>query len=305
MNYPAIEITNLQKTYASGQVALKGISLTIQQGEFFGLLGPNGAGKSTLINILAGVTKKSGGTATVLGHDTEKEPMVTKRLLGVVPQEISIDSFFNVEETLKYQSGYFGIWNNMPYIDELLTHLSLADKRTTNTRALSGGMKRRLLVAKAMVHRPPVLILDEPTAGVDVELRQNLYAHLRKINQEEGVTILLTTHYLEEAEALCNRIAIVNNGTVVALDTTENLLRKLGEDRQLVVTLKAFSSIPETLKQFRPEFDQKNLKLTLHFAADEYERVLHSLADTQLSIQHFRVKEEDLEDIFIKLTSQK
>jgi ABC-2 type transport system ATP-binding protein len=205
--------------------ALRGVSLEINEGEFFGLLGPNGAGKTTLISILAGLCKPTEGSAKVMGFDVQAEFRQARKLLGIVPQELVFDPFFTVRETLEFQSGYFGVRNNDDWIDEILENLGLTDKADKNMRALSGGMKRRVLVAQALVHRPPVIVLDEPTAGVDVELRQSLWQFITRLNRE-GHTIVLTTHYLEEAQELCNRIAMLKKGQIVALDTTANLLQR-------------------------------------------------------------------------------
>jgi len=218
----AVSIVDVVKHFGSVQ-ALAGVSLDIAAGEFFGLLGPNGAGKTTLISSLAGLVRPDAGTLRVLGHDVIKDFREARRLLGVVPQELVFDPFFNVRETLRIQSGYFGIRHNDDWIDEILANLDLTSKAEVNMRRLSGGMKRRVLVAQALVHKPPVIVLDEPTAGVDVELRQGLWQFVRRLNSE-GHTIILTTHYLEEAEALCNRIALMKQGRVVALDTTANLM---------------------------------------------------------------------------------
>lgn len=219
---PAVSIVDVVKRFGSLQ-ALAGVSLDIEQGEFFGLLGPNGAGKTTLISALAGLVRPDAGTLRVMGHDVIRDFREARRLLGVVPQELVFDPFFNVRETLRIQSGYFGIRKNDDWIDEVLANLDLTGKADVNMRRLSGGMKRRVLVAQALVHKPPVIVLDEPTAGVDVELRQGLWQFIRRLNGE-GHTIILTTHYLEEAEALCNRIALMKQGRVVALDTTANLM---------------------------------------------------------------------------------
>jgi ABC-2 type transport system ATP-binding protein len=219
---PAIRIHQVAKRYGALQ-ALGGVDLEVAQGEFFGLLGPNGAGKTTLISSLAGLVRPDSGTLAVMGHDVQSDYRNARRNLGVVPQEIVFDPFFSVRETLQFQSGYFGIRNNDAWIDEILAHLDLTAKAHANMRALSGGMKRRVMVAQALVHRPPVIVLDEPTAGVDVELRQTLWQFIRRLNQD-GHTIVLTTHYLEEAESLCSRIAMLKAGRVVALDSTENLL---------------------------------------------------------------------------------
>ena len=240
---PALTLENISKIYparprsmmqwlssspqASGLRALDNVSLTVEHGEFFGLLGPNGAGKTTLISILAGLARASSGTAKVCGHDVVTDFKQSRRSLGVVPQEIVYDPFFTVRESLRLQSGYFGLRHNDDWIDEVLGNLGLSDKADVNMRALSGGMKRRVLVAQALVHRPPVIILDEPTAGVDVDLRRTLWEFIARLNKQ-GHTILLTTHYLEEAEALCGRIAMLKGGRVVALDTTAALLARVG-----------------------------------------------------------------------------
>ena len=222
----AVLVEHLTKSYGSLQ-ALKNVSLDVKEGEFFGLLGPNGAGKTTLISILAGLCRPDSGRALVMGTNVQTNFIEARRLLGVVPQELVFDPFFTVRETLRFQSGYFGIRNNDDWIDEIMTHLDLTSKANSNMRSLSGGMKRRVLVAQALVHRPPVIVLDEPTAGVDVELRQSLWKFISRLNQD-GHTILLTTHYLEEAESLCGRIAMLKSGQVVALDTTQNLLARYG-----------------------------------------------------------------------------
>src|SRR5213595_1890104 len=218
----AIEVRDVHKRFGELQ-ALSGIDLEIRQGEFFGLLGPNGAGKTTLISVLAGLARADRGSARVMGHDVRADYRAARRSLGVVPQELVFDPFFTVRETLRFQSGYFGVRDNGAWIDEVMRHLDLASKAEVNMRALSGGMKRRVLVAQALVHKPPVIVLDEPTAGVDVELRQALWQFIRRLNRD-GHTIVLTTHYLEEAEALCERIAMLKQGRIVALDTTQNLL---------------------------------------------------------------------------------
>ena len=225
----AISFKHLTKHYGS-LVALNDVSLEIEEGEFFGLLGPNGAGKTTLISILAGLCRPTAGSVEVMGHDVQADFREARRLLGIVPQELVFDPFFTVRETLQFQSGYFGIKNNGEWIDEILHHLGLADKANKNMRVLSGGMKRRVLVAQALVHRPPVIVLDEPTAGVDVELRQSLWKFISRLNQE-GHTIVLTTHYLEEAQELCGRIAMLKKGQIVALDTTANLLARVNNSQ--------------------------------------------------------------------------
>ncbi len=225
----AVLVEHLSKSYGSLQ-ALNDVSLDVKEGEFFGLLGPNGAGKTTLISILAGLCRPDSGRAFIMGTNVQSNFIEARRLLGVVPQELVFDPFFTVRETLRFQSGYFGIRNNDDWIDEIMANLDLTSKANSNMRSLSGGMKRRVLVAQALVHRPPVIILDEPTAGVDVELRQSLWKFISSLNQD-GHTILLTTHYLEEAESLCGRIAMLKSGQVVALDTTQNLLARYGSHK--------------------------------------------------------------------------
>src|SRR5499426_1744037 len=220
----AVEFIEVSRRFGSVQ-ALSGVSLTVDEGEFFGLLGPNGAGKTTLISIAAGLTRADAGRARIQGHDVVRDYRAARRALGVVPQELVFDPFFTVRETLRIQSGYFGIRDNDAWIDEILHHLDLTGKADTNMRALSGGMKRRVLIGQALVHKPPVIVLDEPTAGVDVELRQALWRFIRRLNRD-GHTIVLTTHYLEEAEALCSRIAMLKQGRIVVLDTTQSLLRR-------------------------------------------------------------------------------
>jgi ABC-2 type transport system ATP-binding protein len=225
----AVAVEHLSKAYGNLQ-ALKDVSLEIKEGEFFGLLGPNGAGKTTLISVLAGLCRPDSGRASIMGTNVQTHFMESRRLMGVVPQELVFDPFFTVRETLRFQSGYFGLRNNDAWIDEIMANLDLTNKADSNMRSLSGGMKRRVLVAQALVHRPPVIVLDEPTAGVDVELRQSLWKFISRLNQD-GHTILLTTHYLEEAESLCGRIAMLKAGQVVALDTTENLLSRYGSHK--------------------------------------------------------------------------
>src|SRR5690348_11718781 len=221
----AIEARNVEKRYGALR-ALAGVSLEVAEGEFFGLLGPNGAGKTTLISIVAGLVRASSGEVRVLGADVVADYRRARRLLGVVPQELVFDPFFTVRETLRFQSGYFGLRRNDDWIDEVMRHLDLVGKADTNMRTLSGGMKRRVLVAQALVHRPPVIVLDEPTAGGDVELRRGLWRFIKQLN-DHGHTIVLTTHYLEEAEALCSRVAMLKQGNVVALDSVKNLVRSI------------------------------------------------------------------------------
>lgn len=279
--------------------ALRGVDLTIHQGEFFALLGPNGAGKSTLINCLAGLTRPDSGSLSIMGHDTVSDFRAARRALGVVPQELVYDPFFTVRETLQIQSGYFGLRNNDAWIDEVLFHLGLTDKANANMRALSGGMKRRVLVGQALVHRPPVIVLDEPTAGVDVELRQTLWTFIRKLNQE-GHTIVLTTHYLEEAEELCNRIAMLKQGQVVALDSTRDLLQRHATS-QVKLTLNT-GRLPEALQSQVLYQDDNRFTFELKdYAA--LEPLLASVRQAGLVLEELAVVEPDLEDVFVKIMS--
>jgi len=299
----AIEISSVRKRYRSVE-ALRGIDLRIRQGEFFGLLGPNGAGKSTLINIIAGLTRADAGRVAVLGNDVVRDYARTRRDIGVVPQEVVFDPFFSVREVLRLQSGYFGLGaENVAWIDELLAALKLTDKASANMRALSGGMKRRVMIAQALVHRPRVLILDEPTAGVDVELRQLLWSFIRRLHAD-GHTIVLTTHYLEEAESLCERIAILNHGEVIALDTTSALLaRGVGRRMRLcITTTEPIVQLPASLaaKQFLHEGNR--LVLQLEKDSDSIIDVLDALRTHGVRIQNFEIEQADLEDVFVELT---
>ncbi len=296
----AIRIDQVKKRYGSLQ-ALGGVSLEIAQGEFFGLLGPNGAGKTTLISIMAGLARADAGRVNIHGHDVVTDYRDARRCLGVVPQELVFDPFFTVRETLRMQSGYFGISNNDAWIDEVLHELGLTAKADTNMRALSGGMKRRVLVAQALVHRPPVIMLDEPTAGVDVELRQTLWNFIGRLNRE-GHTVVLTTHYLEEAQALCNRIAMLKAGQVVALDSTAALIRRISgsqlvvrlADGQLPASLHPLVSHPDELKAGR----QYTLRVNHH---DEVEPILATIRAAGLKLEDLQLNQADLEDVFIQI----
>ncbi len=294
---PAVEIVNLARRFGAVQ-ALAGVDLAVEPGEFFGLLGPNGAGKTTLISILAGLTHADTGAARVLGHDVVSDYRNTRRLLGVVPQELVFDPFFTVRETLKIQSGYFGIRNNDAWIDELLHHLDLSARADANMRALSGGMKRRVLVGQALVHKPPVIVLDEPTAGVDVELRQSLWAFIRKLNRD-GHTIILTTHYLEEAEALCGRIAMLKAGKVVALDTTQNLLSSFAG---LTVRLAAAALPPAWESRVVRQADGMYLLSLTDYA--ELEGLLAALRGAGVAVEELALQEADLEQVFLRIMAR-
>ena len=295
---PAVSFVNVAKTYPSprGDLrALDDVTFDIAQGEFFGLLGPNGAGKTTLISILAGLARASGGSVAVLGHDVQAEYAAARRLLGVVPQELVFDPFFTVREALRIQSGYFGVRDNDDWIDELLANLGLADKAQANMRQLSGGMKRRVLVAQALVHRPPVIVLDEPTAGVDVELRQTLWQFIARLNRE-GHTVLLTTHYLEEAEALCGRIAMLKQGRVVALDRTSALLAGTAST---MLRFKLDKPLPPQLTA-NARVTGRIVQLTAHDAR-EVESILAVLLAAGCEPEDLEIGRADLEDVFLEI----
>jgi ABC-2 type transport system ATP-binding protein len=269
------------------------VSLNIEQGEFFGLLGPNGAGKTTMISMLAGLTRPSAGSVSVLGSDVQRDYAQARRKLGVVPQELVFDPFFNIREALRIQSGYFGVRNNEAWIDELLESLGLADKAQANMRQLSGGMKRRFLVAQALVHKPPVIVLDEPTAGVDVELRQTLWQFIAKLNKQ-GHTVLLTTHYLEEAEALCGRIAMLKSGRIVALDHTSELLKAASSN---VLRFKVEGTLPEALRT-QARVTGRIVQFPAHDAL-EIERYLAAVREAGLHAEDVEIRKADLEDVFL------
>ncbi|MEO8306151.1 MAG: ABC transporter ATP-binding protein [Betaproteobacteria bacterium] len=292
----AVEVVDVARRFGSVQ-ALAGVSISVAEGEFFGLLGPNGAGKTTLISILAGLTRADSGTARILGHDVVTAYRQSRRALGVVPQELVFDPFFTVRETLEIQSGYFGIRDNGAWIDEILHHLDLVSKADANMRSLSGGMKRRVLVGQALVHKPPVIVLDEPTAGVDVELRQSLWKFIRKLNQD-GHTIILTTHYLEEAEALCGRIAMLKAGTVVALDTKQNLLSRFaGLTVRLAAERVPAAWQPRVLRQ-----DAGVFFIGLERYGD-LEPLLAALRSDGIAIDELALQETDLEHVFLEIMS--
>ncbi|MEO6146208.1 MAG: ABC transporter ATP-binding protein [Sulfuriferula sp.] len=293
---PAILVHQLHKQYGSLR-ALQGVDLEVQQGEFFALLGPNGAGKTTLISILAGLARASSGSAAVMGHDVVSDYRATRKALGVVPQELVYDPFFTVREGLRIQSGYFGLRHNDDWIDEIMANLDLLDKADRNMRTLSGGMKRRVLVAQALVHKPPVIILDEPTAGVDVELRQSLWSFIRKLN-EDGHTIVLTTHYLEEAQALCHRVAMLKQGRVVALDSTANLLKSIAE-RHLRLRITP-DVLPDGLVSRVVSHTDGLCVLALDHYAD-MEGVLKQLREAGVCIQEMELTQPDLEDVFVQI----
>jgi ABC-2 type transport system ATP-binding protein len=303
---PAISFKSVSKTYptkrgqsGSAVKALDDVSFDISQGEFFGLLGPNGAGKTSLISILAGLSSASSGSVTVHGHNVLSDYAAARRILGVVPQELVFDPFFSVREALRIQSGYFGIKNNDAWIDELLASLGLADKANANMRQLSGGMKRRVLVAQALVHKPQVIVLDEPTAGVDVELRQTLWQFIAKLNKQ-GSTVLLTTHYLEEAEALCSRIAMLKQGRVVALAQTSELLKAASSN---VLRFKIDSELPKALAE-KARVTGRIVQFPAH-NANEIEQYLAAIREAGLVAEDVEIRKADLEDVFLDVMADK
>lgn len=300
---PALKIEKLSKTYADKEV-VKGISLEIRPGEIFGLLGPNGAGKSTTINMVTGVTRVGAGKISVFGHDNQDDFVNTRRLTGVMHQEIVVDTFFTIEKALEIHSGYYGIPDDKAWRHELIERLALGPHLTKGMNKLSGGMKRRFMVAKALIHKPKLLILDEPTAGVDVELRQSLWAFVREMNQKQGTTVLLTTHYLEEAEEMCERVAIMNHGSIIALDKTGELLEQLDEKRFIVHLTNKIESIPEKLSQFACERLDNGLTLSLKIAkGTTASQVLKELIATNLEVREIETRAPSLQEAFLKLTS--
>jgi len=300
----AIAFKNVSKNY--GQLkAVKGITLSIEEGDFFGLLGPNGAGKSTLINMLAGLVMPTSGTIKAMGFDVIKDYQNARHSLGIVPQELVFDPFFNLREMLRFQAGYFGKGkSNDVWVDEIIERLDLSSKASTNMRMLSGGMKRRALIAQAIVHKPPVIVLDEPTAGVDVELRQRLWSFIKELNKE-GHTIVLTTHYLEEAEALCNRVAMLRTGKIVALDTTSNLLKKFAsKNLKLRLFSKKAIQISKIIKGINFSIDGDFYTFELKKITD-IGKIIEALNDSPIDILDMETVDQDLENIFLKLTGNK
>jgi ABC-2 type transport system ATP-binding protein len=301
---PAIRIESLSKVYSGGKLALDGVSFDVPRGQIFGLLGPNGAGKSTLINILAGLVMKTTGKAVVWGFDLDEHPRNAKRSIGVVPQEIIFDPFFTPSETLEIQAGLYGVPPSQRHTAELLAAMHLTDKASAYSRTLSGGMKRRLLVAKAMVHSPPILVLDEPTAGVDVELRRQLWTYVKSLN-DQGVTVVLTTHYLEEAEELCDRIAIINHGKVVANEPTHELLAKAQEKAVVVTIDRDLDRVPEN-----GSFDnivlvnERTIEITYRKDKVNAGQVLNALTEDGLGIVDVSTRDPDLEDVFLSLVAE-
>lgn len=310
MEKNAIEIKNLTKVYkgkggAEDKLALKGIDLEIPQGSMFGLLGPNGAGKSTTINILAGLVNKTEGQATIWGFDIDENPRNARANIGIVPQELLFDAFFTPREMLEVQAGMYGVAKKDRRTEELLKAVHLHDKADAYSRSLSGGMKRRLLVAKALVHNPPVLVLDEPTAGVDIELRQLLWDYVRELHAR-GTTVVLTTHYLEEAEELCDTIAIINHGEVVCSEPTEKLLKRIDEKDVVISLAEPISEIPQELSRYKTTMRGPTvISVQINQNEANVGQVLSSVQAAGLTISDISTEETDLEDIFLQLTSSK
>ncbi len=307
-NSPAIRIQGLKKTYRGDskkeqKIALKGIDLEVRRGSFFGLLGPNGAGKSTMINIMAGLTIKSKGTVEICGHDVDRDTRAARLSIGVVPQELIIDTFFTVREALEITAGYYGIEKSKRRTQEIIEAMGLADKADVNSRRLSGGMRRRLLVGKALVHSPEVLILDEPTAGVDVELRTQLWDYVKQLN-EQGTTILLTTHYLEEAEELCDEIAIINHGAIIARDSKENLMRGV-DSKELVLTLDKKIDDTSVLEGLQSCVEDNRLCIKYQPSQVSFGEIIDQVKSAGYAIEDLSTRDVELEDIFRDLTSQK
>lgn len=304
----AISARGLNKVYradAGGEVhALRGVDLDVPRGGIFGLLGPNGAGKSTFINILAGLVVKTSGTASIWGLDIDHEPRHARAAIGVVPQELNLDAFFSPYEMLEVQAGFYGVPPSERRTMEILDRVGLADKAQAYSRSLSGGMRRRLLVAKALVHNPPVLVLDEPTAGVDIELRQSLWEFVKELNNN-GTTVVLTTHYLEEAEELCDRIAIINQGQVIAYDDTRALVDRLDNKELRITVTEPLTTLPGALSQFTVELpDDHNMIFRYRTRETEVRDILAAVSDAGLSIADLSTEEPDLEDVFLELTRE-
>lgn len=303
---PAIELIGLTKTYAASKkapakTALHGIDLVVPRGSIFGLLGPNGAGKSTAINILAGLVNKTSGTARIMGYDIKTQTRKARASIGIVPQEIAMDVFFTPYQALELQAGYYGVPKSERRSEEILGALGLMDKRDAYVRQLSGGMKRRLLIAKALVHNPPVLILDEPTAGVDIELRRQLWEYV-KLLHERGTTVILTTHYLEEAEELCDQIAIIHQGNIVANESKSSLLSRMDRRMLVITTADTLNTVPDSLSDLDATIEDGNLVVSYRKGIDSVTALMNRVKEAGLSIEDLRTDQPDLEDIFLQLT---
>jgi ABC-2 type transport system ATP-binding protein len=302
----ALQAEGLEKTYTGGKSgapkhALKGVDLAVPRGSIFGLLGPNGAGKSTFINIFAGLVKKTAGRAAIWGVDIDENPRKARSAIGVVPQEINMDVFFTPYETLELMAGYYGVPRAERRTEAILDAVGLSDKRDAYVRQLSGGMKRRLLVAKALVHNPPVLVLDEPTAGVDIELRRQLWEYVVQLN-EAGTTVVLTTHYLEEAQELCDTIAIVNEGAVVACEPKEQLLRRLDRKTLVIEPREPLKAVPSGFETYEAELRDGALAITYKTGEASVAEMIERFHASGARISDLRTEEPDLEDVFLALT---
>jgi len=298
----ALKLENLSKKYDNAEV-VRGVSLEIHPGEIFGLLGPNGAGKSTTINMVTGVSRIGSGKVSVFGHDNQADFTSTRRLTGVMHQELVIDSFFNIDQALKIHSGYYGVPDDKAWRNLLIDRLALRPHLKKSMNKLSGGMKRRFMVAKALIHKPKLLILDEPTAGVDVELRQSLWEFVREMNRNEGMTVLLTTHYLEEAEEMCARVAIMNHGQIIALDKTEALLDQLDEKRLLIRLSEKMAVLPDSLRNFPVELVEGGVTLSFKVSRGITPgEVMQALSALKVGIEEFETRAPSLQEAFLKLT---
>ncbi|TNF60545.1 MAG: ABC transporter ATP-binding protein [Rhodobacteraceae bacterium] len=310
MTQDAIRIEGLEKTYGGGRGApekraLKGIDMTVPRGSVFGLLGPNGAGKSTLINILAGLVRKSAGRVEIWGFDQDVNPRQSRAAIGVMPQELNLDPFFSPRAALEVQAGLYGVPKSRRRSDEILAMVGLSDKAEAYARTLSGGMRRRLLLGKALVHHPNILVLDEPTAGVDIELRQMLWENIRKLNRDRGMTIILTTHYLEEAEEMCDEIAIINQGDVVARDSTARLLARLDAKTMVIEPEGAVDRLPEGAGIEAARRADGSIALSYRRGQTRAEAVLDAVRAAGITIRDVRTEEPDLQDVFLSLTASR
>ena len=299
-----ITITNLEKTYDSGHQALKTVNLSIKDGEILALLGPNGAGKTTLISIICGLVNPSGGSVTVGGHDIIKDYRLTRQMIGLVPQELTLGAFETVWDTINLSRGLFGKKANSAYLDQLLKDLSLYDKKYSEIRALSGGMKRRVLIAKALSHEPKILFLDEPTAGVDVELRKDMWQIVNKL-RESGVTIILTTHYIEEAEEIADRVGVIRSGELLLIEDKQTLMQKLGKKQMTIELREAITAIPDTLAEYSLELSEDSDQLTYTYDTKSGQtgitRLLQDISEAGLTLKDLNTTQSSLEDIFVNL----
>ncbi len=305
MTQDAIRIKDLRKTYAGGKQALKGVDLNVPAGSVFGLLGPNGAGKSTMINIMAGLVTKTSGQVDIWGWDQDKNPRQSRAAIGVMPQELNLDPFFTPRAALEVQAGLYGVPKAQRRSDEILEMVGLTDKAEAYARTLSGGMRRRLLLAKALVHHPQILVLDEPTAGVDIELRQMLWENVRKLNRDRGMTIILTTHYLEEAEEMCDEIAIINHGEKVTQQSTQSMLGQLDAKTMVILPETPPAALPQAEGIIVDTREDGALALTYRSSETSAEDVLSCVHAAGIRIRDVRTEQADLEDVFLSLTSSR